>query len=130
VSSDEEIDRLVHALLTPNVGLKCVYLGNKGCVWRTKPVVCEMFLCEHARRTVFSRDPDAQQRWQRLRQREKTYTWPSRPVLFDYLETVFIKAGYDSSLMYFHNSAGLLRVKDQSVKKRTKGAPKNLEKKH
>jgi hypothetical protein len=81
-----------------------------------------MFLCEHARKTVFDRDPGAQHHWQRLRQREKTYTWPSRPVLFDYLETVFIEAGYDSSLMYFHNSPGLLKVKNQAVRK-DKGSP-------
>jgi hypothetical protein len=116
MSSEEEINRLVQALMVSNVGLKCVYLGNKGCLWTTKPIVCEMFLCEHARKAVFSKDFNVQKQWERLRRRERRYIWPDRPVLFDDLETVFIQAGHDSSLMYFHNSPGLLKVKSQAKK--------------
>ncbi|MBW1743913.1 MAG: hypothetical protein JRJ47_10885 [Deltaproteobacteria bacterium] len=116
VSSDEEIDRLVQALQVPNVGLKCVYLGKRGCLWRIKPIVCEMFLCEDARKTVFGKALNAHARWERLRWREKRYTWPDRPVLFDDLETVFIQAGCASNLMYFHNSPGLLKVKSQAMR--------------
>jgi hypothetical protein len=116
VSSDEEIDRLVQALQAPNIGLKCVYLGKKGCLWRIKPIVCEMFLCKDARETVFGKALKAHARWKRLRWREKRYTWPDHPILFDDLETVFIQAGHDSSLMYFHNSPGLLRVKSQAMR--------------
>ena len=121
MSSDEEADRLVKALHAPNVGLKCVYLGNKGCLWKIKPIVCEMFLCEDARKTIFGKDFNVQKKWERLRRREKTYTWPDRPVLFDDLETFFIRAGYDSNLMYFHNSPGLLKVKSQAMKEDNPG---------
>jgi hypothetical protein len=111
MSPHEEIDRLLQALSVPNPSLKCVYLGTKGCLWLIKPIVCEMFLCEHARNSVFDNDPNAHKQWKRLRRREKRYTWPNRPVLFDDLEAYFIKSGYASSLMYFHNSPGLLRIK-------------------
>lgn len=119
VSLDKEIDRLLEVLSLPNLGMKCVYLGDRGCLWRIKPIVCEMFLCEHARKTVFDKDPLALKEWERLKRREKRYTWPNRPVLFDDLETCFIRAGYSSSLMYFHNSPGLLRVKNLAMRKRT-----------
>jgi hypothetical protein len=36
-------------------------------------------------------------------------------VLFDDLESLFIQAGHDSNLMYFHNSPGLLKVKSQAA---------------
>ncbi len=111
ISSDEEIDQLLHVLSLPNLRTKCVYLGAKGCLWRVKPIVCEMFLCEYAKKTVFDKDRPALREWERLKRREKRYTWPNRPVLFDDLESYFIRAGYSSSLMYFHNSPGLLRIK-------------------
>ena len=118
VSSDEEIGRLLEALSLPKPGMKCVYLGKRGCLWRIKPIVCEMFLCEQARKTVFEKDPLALKAWDRLKRREKRYTWPNRPVLFDDLEAYFIRAGCSSSLMYLHNSPGLLRVKALAGKKR------------
>lgn len=111
MSSDEEIEGLLRALSLPNRGTKCVYLGKRGCLWRVKPIVCEMFLCEHARKEIFDKYPGALRAWEKLKRREKRYTWPSRPVLFDDLETYFLQKGYSSSLMYFHNSPGLLRVK-------------------
>jgi hypothetical protein len=58
----------------------------------------------------------AKEKWEALKQREKTFRWPDQAVLFDELEEVFIKAGYDSTLMYLHNSPGLLRVKKMSTK--------------
>ena len=118
ISSDKEVDRLLEVLSLTSFGMKCVYLGEKGCLWRIKPIVCEMFLSEHARKTVFDKDPLALKEWERLKRRGKRYTWPNRPVLFDDLETCFIRAGYYSSLMYFHNSPGLLRVKSLAMTKR------------
>jgi hypothetical protein len=118
MSSDEDIDGLLHILAPPNIGVKCVYLGKKGCLWSIKPIVCEMFLCEHARKTLFDKDRLALKEWERIKRREKRYTWPDRPVLFDDLETAFIRAGYSSGLMYFHNSPGLLRVKRLAVRKK------------
>ncbi|OEU50002.1 MAG: hypothetical protein BA861_12260 [Desulfobacterales bacterium S3730MH5] len=118
MSSEKETGRLLQVLGLSDIGAKCVYLGKTGCLWRIKPIVCEMFLCEHARKTVFGRDPLALKEWKRLRLRNKRYTWPNRPVLFDDLESCFIRAGHSSTLMYFHNSPGLLRVKRLAAKKR------------
>jgi hypothetical protein len=117
MSPNEDVDRLLHILGLPNLGSKCVYLGTRGCLWNLKPIVCEMFLCEHARSTVFSKEPGALKEWEQLKRREKRYTWPNRPVLFDDLEAEFIENGYYSPLMYFHNSPGLLKVKDKAYKR-------------
>ena len=111
MSPENEVEGLLQVLGLPNLGLKCVYLGKRGCLWRVKPIVCEMFLCEHARKRVFDKAPGRLEDWERLKRRERRYTWPNRPVLFDQLEAYFIEKGYDSSLMYCHNSPGLLRVK-------------------
>lgn len=110
-SQKREIESILTALQISNNGFKCIYLGNDGCMWRIKPIVCEMFLCDQVKEDVFREKADARQAWKGLKQREKLYTWPDRPVLFDKLETYFLDAGYSSSLMYLHNSPGLLRVK-------------------
>jgi len=111
VSVPEEISELRAVLEKENRGFKCVYLGKKGCLWRVKPVVCEMFLCDTAKNKVYSRKPGSIQEWTALKKKEKSFTWPDRPVLFDKIESYFKAAGYSSSLMYMHNSPGLLRVK-------------------
>lgn len=111
VSPDDETDILMRVLKKPNQGFKCVYLGENGCIWRVKPIVCEMFLCDAAQKEVFGDNPDIRAAWERLDQRKKAYTWPDRPVLFDALEAHFLNAGHTSPLMYLHNSPGLLRVK-------------------
>ena len=118
LSSDEEIDSLSQILIHDPGGLNCVYLTDTGCLWKLKPIVCEMFLCQHAKDTVLGGDENLQSQWEKLCRREKRYTWPSRPVLFDDLEKLFIKKGSDSPLMYFHHSPGLLRVKAQSKMKK------------
>ena len=123
MSSAKEIDRLLEVLSLPDQGMKCVYLGEMGCLWRIKPIVCEMFLCKHAKKTVFDKAPSALKEWEELKSREKRYTWPDRPVLFDDLESHFIRAGYSSSLMYFHNSPGLLRVKKLAKENQSKIKP-------
>jgi hypothetical protein len=111
VSSPAEIQSLRAVLEKENRGFKCVYLGKKGCLWRVKPVVCEMFLCDTAKNKVFSRKKGLIQEWTALKKKEKSFTWPDRPVLFDEIESYFRAAGCSSSLMYMHNSPGLLRVK-------------------
>jgi len=110
VSSTEEIQSLKQALRC-DPGSKCVYLCDNGCLWHIKPIVCEMFLCKPARDEVFGNAPEVLEVWQAMRRGEKGFTWPSQPVLFDELETFFMERGCGSSLMYFHNSPGLLRVK-------------------
>ncbi|MGD9244161.1 MAG: hypothetical protein PVH36_04470, partial [Desulfobacterales bacterium] len=110
----KEIDALLATLQKPNTGFKCIYLGNNGCMWRVKPIVCEMFLCEQAKKEVFGEKAWTEDAWNELKQRKKLYTWPDRPVLFDDLERYFMDAGYSSPLMYLHNSPGLLRIKKQA----------------
>lgn len=90
---------------------KCVYLAEEGCLWRYKPIICEMFLCEHAKTSLMFKGESALKTWNQLREEEKHFTWPDKPVLFDELEVLFIKKGFDSPLMYFHKSPGLRRVK-------------------
>jgi hypothetical protein len=110
-SDRKEIDAIFNVLNSPHGGYKCIYLGDNGCLWRVKPLVCEMFLCRRAEASVFSENKVLQEQWQRLKEREKSFRWPDQPVLFDDIEEVFLKAGISSPLMYLHNSPGLLRVK-------------------
>jgi hypothetical protein len=111
LSTQEEIDVLLDILDTDTGGLNCVYLNNAGCLWRVKPIVCEMFLCEHAKNLVLDDNKALQSQWETFRQRERRYTWPTRAVLFDEVEDYFIGAGFDSPLMYLHRSPGLLDLK-------------------
>jgi hypothetical protein len=111
LSEEAEVEALVKVLNAENTGFKCAYLGPAGCLWRVKPIVCQMFLCEPAKARVFSEHPEAEADWQKLECRRKEFTWPDRPVLFDAIEKYFIAAGCASPLMYLHQSPGLLRVK-------------------
>ena len=65
---------------------------------------------------MFDEKPQASLKWESLKRQRKLFTWPDKPVLFDMLESFFIDAGYNSSLMYMHNSPGLLRVKQIAQK--------------
>ncbi|MBW2613913.1 MAG: hypothetical protein JRE14_00210 [Deltaproteobacteria bacterium] len=112
-----DIQLLDERLQLPHQGNKCVYLGEQGCLWQVKPLVCEMFLCAKAEKEVLANNPRAQKAWETLKLRGKSFRWPDRSVLFDSLEEIFIAAGYTSSLMYLHNSPGLLRVKKMSSEK-------------
>jgi len=114
VSSKEEIRLLARILGEANSGFKCIYLSPNGCFWHLKPIVCEMFICDDAQEHIFNSTPEAWEKWEEFKQLKKYFTWPDRPVLFDALEAVFLKAGYTSPLMYLHNSPGLLRVKQQA----------------
>ena len=116
LSSDEEVDSLLKALSADRAGFKCIYLGQTGCLWHLKPIVCEMFLCDHAKEILQRKRQDLWRLWEDLRLQEKTFTWPDRTVLFDELENQFMEAGLESPLMYFHRSPGLLRVKARAAK--------------
>jgi hypothetical protein len=113
-SSKEQLDSLCSRLRKAHTGQKCIYLGDDGCTWRMKPIVCEFFLCQASTTQVFKNAPQAQKQWDAFKIEKKRYTWPDQPVLFDMLESYFIKAGCSSSLMYMHNSPGLLRVKQKA----------------
>jgi hypothetical protein len=112
-SSEEDLNHIKTALVNDTGGFKCVYLGEKGCVWRVKPIVCEMFLCDRAKAAVLKGDRNRGDRWQELLPEEKQFTWPDKPILFDDLEEIFLKAGLKSFLIYCHLSPGLLRLKAQ-----------------
>jgi len=112
LSSDEDIESLMQILFSDPGGTKCVFLSNKkGCLWNIKPIVCEMFLCDKAKKTVLEVNDQLKLEWEELRKKEKNFTWPDKPVLFDEIEEIFINKGFDSPLMYFHKSPGLLRAK-------------------
>ncbi len=113
MSSEAELNALRDALHGYGEGRerKCVYLGSNGCLWRVKPIVCEMFLCDRALKEAFEKHPGADVTWEELKERKKQFTWPDRPVVFDEIEKMFIEAGLESTLMYLHNSPGMLRVK-------------------
>ena len=114
------LERLQDVLTHPHERFKCVFLGQEGCLWQIKPIVCEMFLCDAAENAVFKENLVARKRWEALIRQKKAYTWPDRPVLFDTLEQICIEAGYTSPLMFLHNSPGLLRVKRQGLKSKAK----------
>ncbi len=111
VSSDEELQGLLDVLQKPDNGFKCIYLGVHGCLWNIKPIVCEMFLCDHAEQSILSDNSAVREAWEEFKARRKGFTWPDQPVLFDRIEKMFMDAGYNSTLMYLHQSPGLLRVK-------------------
>ena len=110
-TAPEDLDRMEKILQVPNNGYKCIYLAEQGCLWNIKPIVCEMFLCDEAREKVLGASEDLARRWEDLRQRERLFTRPTQPVIFDDLERLFMEAGLESPLMYFHRSPGLLRLK-------------------
>lgn len=111
VSSDSALELLADRLGRPHEGFKCVFLGEQGCLWRVRPIVCALFLCDAAERQVLFPSPVLRRQWQALCQEARNFRWPDRPVLFDDLERRFLDAGLRSSLMYLHFSPGLLRVK-------------------
>ena len=112
-SEESELDRMEKLLLRGAEGNKCVYLTNKGCLWCYKPIVCEMFLCAHAKTALEEKGKFYQSTWNQLREEEKRFTWPDKPVLFDDLEDLFISEGLESPVMYFHKSPGLIRIKSR-----------------
>jgi hypothetical protein len=73
-----------------------------------------MYLCNRSKEQVFDLSPPLKEEWELLERKRKRFTWPDRPVLFDALESYSLKAGYQSPLMYFHYSPGLLRVKQNA----------------
>jgi hypothetical protein len=110
-ASENRIEAMDEVLVSDKGGTDCVYLGEKGCRWKIKPVACEIFLCDQVRKDVLGADDELDHRWEKIRRREKSFTKPDRPVLFDDLERFFIERGYEGPLMFFHRSPGLLRLK-------------------
>lgn len=114
ISDAEARERIFQALLHPHRPDRCVYLGPQGCVWALPPISCAFFYCEALKEQVFAARPEAVPAWQQLRDAEKAFTYPDRPVLFDGVEALFQAHGVDSPHMYFHKSPGLLRIKKEA----------------
>jgi hypothetical protein len=111
-------EQMIASVQRPYYSDKCIYLTPKGCCWHVRPLVCCMFLCDQVQQEVFSTEQKAAEKWAHLCRQARSFRWPDRPVLFDRLERVFITQGCRSSLMYLHNSPGLLRVKQQAGQRR------------
>ena len=116
IAPQKDLDRLEQAIEYPANEFKCIFLSETGCLWQVKPIVCEMFLCDDAEKRAFEDDAEAEKQWEAYKEIKKNYTWPDKPVVFEELETYFIERGYNSSLMYIHNSPGLLRIKQNRKK--------------
>ncbi len=115
VASATQLDAMEEGLLRDaDDDFRCVYLSPRGCLWTLKPIVCEMFLCPEAKRMLFSGHPGRRKEWDALCRKERHFTWPDHPALFDILEAEFMAAGHDSPLMYCHKSPGLIRVKERA----------------
>jgi hypothetical protein len=114
LSTDEEMEAIFDVLQQPNRSGKCVYLGKTGCIWKVRPIACAMFVCGHLKAGCIENNPELQSLWTEFQSREKEYTWPTGPVIFDDLEKVFIGFGVKSPHMHFHQSPGLLRLKAEA----------------
>ena len=114
-SKVEEMRTIFSTLERPNRTGKCVYLGKGGCIWKIRPISCAMFFCRQVKAGIVDNDPEAAAILTEFKSREKEYTWPTRPVLFNDLEKYFIELGVKSPHMHFHQSPGLLRLKAESV---------------
>lgn len=114
LSEPHEMQAIFSVLGRPNRTQRCVYLAGGGCLWRIRPISCAMFYCDKVKEEVLAASPEAAERWAGLRAREKEFTWPVKPVLFDDLEKFFMGLGVKSPHMYFHQSPGLLRLKRKS----------------
>jgi hypothetical protein len=112
ISSPHDLDNLEAAIARPEQDTKCIFLSEKGCLWHSKPIVCEMFLCDEAEHKVFGNNMEARKKWEELKTERKQFTWPDKIVLFEELESVFMEKGATSPLMYIHYSPGLLRIKN------------------
>jgi len=114
LSQPREIEMIFDILQQPNRTGNCVYLAKNGCLWKVRPISCAMFFCGKLKAGSIEKNPEAQSIWTELQRREKEFTWPNQPVLFDDLEKIFIGLGVKSPHMYFHQSPGLLRLKARS----------------
>ncbi len=106
-----ELDAIQTSIRQPFYPHKCIFLAQNGCLWRVRPLLCTMFLCDGVYQSVLGANLDLQRQWEALLAESKTFRWPDRPVMFDALERFFMDLGCRSTLMHLHTSPGLLRVK-------------------
>lgn len=111
---EKDFVTLEAAIAKPVHQNKCIYLGDKGCLWKVRPLVCAMFVCEKVQMEVINRNAVLKESWEMHLKYAKSFRWPDKPVLFDRLETIFMDLGCQSPLMYINNSPGLLRIKQKA----------------
>ena len=73
-------------------------------------LVCHVLL-RSGENAVWRDDPDTTAAFEALRRREKDFTHPDKPVLFDDLERGFRQMGLQTPHMYYHSSPGLVLLK-------------------
>ena len=113
-SGRDGLDAKLSAIQRPLHSDKCIYLGDEGCLWKVRPLVCAMFLCDTIQTDVIEPNPELADNWEQFNAQAKTFRWPDRPVLFDKLELRFMEMGFRSSLMYINTSPGLMRIKQKA----------------
>lgn len=113
-ATPERLDLMTSSIRQPLRAEKCIYLGETGCVWKIRPLVCAMFVCDAVQADVIDADAERSAQWRRFTMQAKSFRWPNRPVLFDQLELIFLDLGCRSALMYINNSPGLMRVKQKA----------------
>lgn len=113
-SKGEDLTALAQAIKNPAFPNKCIYLSAEGCIWKVRPLVCAMFVCDQVQRDVIDRCAELKTAWEMHGKCAKSFRWPDKPVLFDRLEMIFMNLGCQSPLMYINNSPGLLRVKQKA----------------
>ena len=114
-SGKERLDAMVSSIRNPIRSEKCIYLANEGCLWKIRPLVCAMFLCDPIQTDIIDPNPGLAAQWQEFLDAAKSFRWPDRPVLFDRLELQFMEMGCRSPLMYINTSPGLLRIKQLAL---------------
>lgn len=73
-----------------------------------------MFYCDQVKSAVWQEVPDAAAVFEAFRRREKEFTHPDKPVLFDDLDRSFGRMGLQTPHMYYHSSPGLVLLKAKS----------------
>ncbi|MEJ2156919.1 MAG: hypothetical protein P8X96_16400 [Desulfobacteraceae bacterium] len=122
-ATPERMDLMASSIQQPLRAEKCIYLGETGCVWKIRPLVCAMFVCDAIQADVIDADARRSAQWRRFTAQAKSFRWPDRPVLFDQLEMIFLDLGCRSPLMYINNSPGLMRVKQKAAGSKAKFSP-------
>jgi hypothetical protein len=109
-----QIARIREALARPRNDGFCVYLGETGCLWRIKPIVCDMFFCDWLLEAAALNNPMIVTRIAQFKTLQKQFTWPDKPVLFDAMETIFLEKKLKAATMYYHFSPGLKAIKKKA----------------
>ena len=113
-SDPAQTSRFKEHLDRPRNDTLCVYMGESGCVWKIKPIVCEMFFCDWLLEETANRNPATAVEIEKFNTLKKQFLWPDKPVLFDAIETIFLEKKLEATTMYYHLSPGLKAIKKKA----------------